>query len=591
MGKLGGKFVNNFESKENQEIRDEVWTTSDALVDALCEAGVEYIFANLGSDHPSVIEAFSKLAAKKKDFPKVIICPHEYVALSAAHGYTQATGKPQAVFIHLDVGTQNLGGAVHNVLRSKIPVLIFAGDTPYTVEGELFGTRNTPINFLQDINDQRGIVRPYVKWEYEIRTGKNIKQLIYRALQISNSSPQGPVYLMGAREVLEEEITPPNVSYYGWQSPEPQTVPYNVTEQMVDELIKADNPIIITSYLGRKQAAVDELVKLCEKLAIPVIETKPSYLNFPADSPFHYGYEVDENIFDSDLIFVIDCDVPWVPSKSSPNPTSKVYYLDDDPLKERIPLWYFQSEKFLKGDTLTVLKQINMHLEDMEVGQEKINSRKSNSIERKNKQTSNNLIDTTDLITTQFLTQTINEVINEDTIVLNETITNEQIVFENIPRTKKGSFYGNGGSSLGWNGGAAIGVKLANPDKTVINLTGDGCYLFSVPSSVYWMARRYKTPFLTVIFNNQGWNATKQNVLRLHPDGVSKENDSFWVNFQEPANLDKIAEAAGGAYAQSVDKKSELKEALLNGLEEVEKGRCAVINVNLKPISTHQYEV
>lgn len=576
----------------NYESEEEIQTTSEALLEALCDTGVEYIFANLGSDHPAVIEAFSKLSSQKKDFPKVIICPHEYVALSAAQGYTQATGRAQAVFIHLDVGTQNLGGAVHNVFRSKIPVLIFAGDTPYTVEGELFGTRNTPINFLQDIDDQRSIVRPYVKWEYEIRTGKNIKQLIYRSLQISNSSPQGPVYLMGAREVLEEEVPTSSVTYKGWQPPEPQTVSYEVTEQIVDELLNAESPLVITSYLGRKQDAVDELVKLCEKLAIPVIETKASYMNFPADSLFHYGYEVDENIYNADLIFVIDCDVPWVPSKTKLNPGSKVYYLDEDPLKERIPLWYFQSERFIKGDSLTVLKQINMHLDEAEVNQEKIKNRKSILIERKNNQKFNKMVDSpSDLITTEFLTKTINEVINEDTIVLNETITNEQKVFENIPRSKKGSFYGNGGSSLGWNGGAAIGVKLANPDKTVLNLTGDGCYFFSIPSSVYWMARRYNTPFLTVIFNNKGWNATKQNVLRLHPDGVSKQNDSFWVNFHEPAELEKIAEAAGGAYAQSVDRKDELKAALIKGLEEVEKGRCAVINVNLKPISTHQYEV
>src|SRR5699024_12157401 len=101
----------------------------------------------------------------------IIICPHEMVALSAAHGYAQATGEPQAVIIHVDVGTQNLGGAVHNASKGRIPVLIYAGAPPYTQEGELIGSRNEHILWLQDVYDQRGIVREYMKYDNEIRSG------------------------------------------------------------------------------------------------------------------------------------------------------------------------------------------------------------------------------------------------------------------------------------------------------------------------------------------------------------------------------------------------------------------------------------
>lgn len=93
--------------------------------------------------------------------------------------------------------------------------------------------------------------------------------------------------------------------------------------------------------------------------------------------------------------------------------------------------------------------------------------------------------------------------------------------------------------------GAALGAKLAKPDKTIVSLTGDGTYLFSLPSSVHWLSRRYKAPFLTVIYNNQGWNATKNNLLRLYPEGIANRDDRYWVNFDQPADLAKIAEAAG----------------------------------------------
>ena len=176
------------------------YTTSTAFLEALAEAGVRYVFANLGSDHPGLIEAFARAKAdgREDEFPRLIVCPHETVALSAAHAYAMVTGEPQAVIVHVDVGTQNLSGGVSNAMRGRVPVLIFAGAAPFTLEGELPGGRNEFIHWIQDVRDQRGILRNYVKYDNEIRTGRNVKQLVHRALQISRSEPAGPVYLIAA---------------------------------------------------------------------------------------------------------------------------------------------------------------------------------------------------------------------------------------------------------------------------------------------------------------------------------------------------------------------------------------------------------
>src|SRR6516162_10071476 len=118
---------------------DAGYTTSTAFLEALAEAGIRYIFANLGSDHPGLIEALARARAEGREdrFPRLIVCPHETVALSAAHAYAMVTGEPQAVIVHVDVGTQNLSGAVSNAMRGRVPVLIFAGAAPFTLEGEL----------------------------------------------------------------------------------------------------------------------------------------------------------------------------------------------------------------------------------------------------------------------------------------------------------------------------------------------------------------------------------------------------------------------------------------------------------------------
>src|SRR5215469_10441511 len=183
-----------------------MYTASMAFLEALVDAGVSYLFVNLGSDHPAMVEAMAEAAATGKPIPKIITCPNEMVALSCAHGYAQVSGKAQAVLVHVECGTQAMAGAIHNAARGRVPVLIFAGASPFTQEGELRGGRNEFIHWLQDVHDQRGIVRGYMKYENELRSGRNLKQMMFRALQMARSDPGGPVYLMAAREVLEEEV-------------------------------------------------------------------------------------------------------------------------------------------------------------------------------------------------------------------------------------------------------------------------------------------------------------------------------------------------------------------------------------------------
>jgi acetolactate synthase I/II/III large subunit len=143
-----------------------------------------------------------------------------------------------------------------------------------------------------------------------------------------------------------------------------------------------------------------------------------------------------------------------------------------------------------------------------------------------------------------------------------------------------------GGGSLGWNGGAAIGVKLACPDKTVVCLTGDGSYMFSAPSSVHWIARRYQTPFLQIIYNNRGWKAPKLSALAIHPDGYARQavdrNENIGVSFDPPPDYSGIAAAAAGAFARIARRPEELNPALDDALNAVRhERRCAVVDVYL----------
>ena len=265
------------------------YSTSAAFLEALAEAGVSYVFANLGSDHPGLIEAYAQAKAQglQDAYPRLIICPHEMVALSAAHAYASVTRQPQAVIVHVDGGTQNLGGEVSNAMRGHIPVLIFAGASPYTLDGELPGSRNEFIHWIQDARDQRGILRGFVKYDNEIRTGRNVKQLVHRALQIARSDPAGPVYLVGPREVMEEPLEPYTVDPAQFRPIEPAALTAAVTREIATALARARHPLIVTSYLGRNPDAVPVLVELAELLGIGVLESAAFCVNFPGDHPLH----------------------------------------------------------------------------------------------------------------------------------------------------------------------------------------------------------------------------------------------------------------------------------------------------------------
>ena len=565
------------------------YSAADSLNDALVAAGVDCIFLNSGTDYPPIIESWAKYEAEGRKTPRVIISPHEYAAMSAAQGYAQITGRAQAVFVHVDVGTQNIGGAMHNAFRCRAPVFVFAGISPYTMEGELHGGRNAHIQFLQNAADQAGIVRGYTKLNHEYRSGMNIQQMTYRALQIAQSEPMGPVYMTAAREVLEEAGVDIGDDVSRWGPVSPSALDEESVKTLALALSKAKKPLIITTYSGRNTQCVGELVSLAERLAIPVIETnETSAMNFPGGNPLHAGFDTRGFIEYADLALIIDCDVPWIPVNAKPKAKCRVFCIDSDPLKEHIPLWSVKAERYMRADSFTALRQINKELEQNKLilNQTLIESRreKVHGIHKKMRESWEYTGGNEGVITPEFLTLCVRDVIDDDTIILNETITANPVTMRLLPRSKPGTLFGNGGSSLGWHGGAAIGMKLACPDKDIVALAGDGTYIFSCPTAVHWMAAKYNTPFMTIIYNNQGWNAPTQITRSQYPDGFASKTGNFKTSLSPPARLDLVAQAAGGAFARAVSDPEDLPQALEEGREAVKKGNAAVINVILPPV-------
>ncbi|KAL1968095.1 hypothetical protein VTN77DRAFT_2225 [Rasamsonia byssochlamydoides] len=427
------------------------YTAAMALLEALVDAGVTYLIVNLGSDHPAFLEAFAKWKAGGK----------------INSGVFQATGRMQALLVHVDTGTLNMAGAIHNVARARIPpeseqiICKSSKDPQYD---RRIDSLKEFIHYLQDTIDQRSIMKEYTVFNSEMRTGKNVKQIVLQASQLAQSVPQGPAYLMGAREVFEERINPYENNKNHWKQISPAGLSPQSVKTIREALLNAQLPVVVTTYLRRDKEAVAELIRLAEALGVAVF--------VPADSALH----------EADVILVLDS------------------------------LEQINTSITAGDDVISRFKNIQHRVNNLS----ELHRAYIDSITKETEPTAD------DIIMPHFLLSRLCAHLDDNSIILSEAVSNYRAVADTLRCNASDCYYTSGETTLGWHGGAAIGVKLAEPSKTVVAVTGDGSFLFSIPSTVHWMAEKSRTPFLTVILNNRRRKVPMLSAMVVHgTDGHS----------------------------------------------------------------------
>jgi acetolactate synthase-1/2/3 large subunit len=175
-----------------------------------------------------------------------------------------------------------------------------------------------------------------------------------------------------------------------------------------------------------------------------------------------------------------------------------------------------------------------------------------------------------------WVARCLGEMLDEDTVVVNEYPLDLRQAGFSRPETYFGSPHSSG---LGFGLGAALGIKLARPEKTVVATLGDGAYFFSEPMSCHFVQRAHALPVLTVIFNNQQWEAVKSGTLAVHPDGWAKSSGRFPLSALTPSpRFEEVVRAFDG-YGERVETPADVVPALKRGLAAVREGRQAVLNV------------
>ncbi len=565
------------------------FATAYYLLEGLNEIGIDYLFCNFGTDHAPIIDEMAHRKKRGEAMPGIVRCPHENTAAHMAAGYALITGRGQGVLVHVDVGTANTANGMHNIFRSRLPVLLMAGKAPYTVNDELVGSRDTYVHFVQEPFDQASLVRPYLKWEWTLPSGVVVKEALRRASSIMQSEPRGPVYLMMQRETLTQHWNADEIRRYpvdqfaanssGGADPK-------LVATLAEKILAAENPILITGYAGRNAQASRAIDELSQFAGIAVYEANVTN-NISHENPCFVGFSADKAVPQADVGLLVDVDVPWFPSDVQIAEKSFWAHIDVDTLKPASPMWTFPGSLRMQGDSGRILEQVLEALKTKATPQfkdavaarlKRIKSARDERIARAAKLAAEK--GKPGAINPHYLMAELGKLLDDEDMLFNEGVTNANPVLMQIPRRVPNTTMRSGGGGLGWSGGMALGAKLAAPDRLMVQICGDGAFYFGNPTSVFAIAQQYKLPILTIVMDNTGWNAVKQSTLRVFPEGEAKAANEFELQLAPKVHFTKVAEAFG-AYAEEIGDPADVAAALARCVKEVRGGRAALLHTRV----------
>jgi acetolactate synthase-1/2/3 large subunit len=556
-----------------------------AYLALLADRGVDYLFGNAGTDFAPLVEAYAHAARSGIAVPRPMLATHENLAVAMAHGYGMVSRRIPAVMVHVSVGTANMICAALNAARENVAILLTAGRSPLTETG-LLGARDGYIHWAQEMYDQAGMIREIVKWDYELRNAEQLTTVVDRALAIAATEPRGPVYLSLPREVIAAPASELKSSRLSVATPPaPDAAAVAAAARM---LAQAQRPLIVTANAGRDPGAFAALTQFVERFAIPVVQHRPRYLSLPSSHPMNLGFDPAQLVQKADAIVVLEADVPWIPSRIGPAHDCKVIHCGLDPLFERYPIRGFPCDLAITGSSVAIVSALGAALEG-NVSADAIATRRRWIKEEREarlgawKAARDGGVRKMPL-DPAWVSHCIDRAKHPQSIVVNEyTLFLEQCSFDSADLY----FGSSSASGLGWGAGAALGAKLARPDRPVIAVLGDGAYMFSNPAAVHHASALHELPVLFVIMNNGMWGAVQRSTLAMYPGGLaSKSNEAAFVGLPKLPAFEKICEAAGG-YGERVEDPAALPGALQRALSAVTtERRQALLNVICGPGGT-----
>ena len=571
---------------------------SDLVVNLLRAFGVEYAAMNPGATFRGIHDSLVNYGGNQQ--PELILCCHEEIAVSLAHGYAKAAGKPMAAVVHDIVGLQHASMAIFNAFCDRVPILVLGGTGPMDT-----ARRRPWIDWIHTALVQGNLVRDYVKWDDQPASVAAIPEAFARACRIALTEPKGPVYLCFDADLqegrLDRPIPLPDPARFAPASP-PQA-DARVLAEAAQLLCEAEFPVILVESLVPHPWARAALQRLAELLAAPVIDLGDEHRGrscFPNTHPLELSGVKREMVGEADVILALDVQ-DFLGTLGEVNRTTReVKPVSDRPVKiigislndYAIRSW---AQTYLSlvpldlpitADAGVVLPPLVNFVEERLQKDSRATTRQARLAQLRGRHEAlrKEWLETVRTqrlqrpIAYSVLAATVWEAIkDEDWILANGTARGwAKRVWEWQPER---FFGGSGGAGLGYGLGASLGVALALREvgKVCVNLQPDGDFLF-VTSALY-TAAHHRLPLLTVMCNNRSYyNDEEHQEVMAKARGRSVENKVIGIRIEDPApDFAKIAQGFG-VYAEGpIAEPNKLGPALKRALKVVKEDQLPAL--------------
>ena len=556
----------------------------EAILEAFRNLGVDYIISSPGSEWPPVWEALARQRTNEIDGPKYLDCWHESLAVAMAMGYTRYTGRLQAVLLHAGVGPLQGAMSIYSATQGEVPMLVCSGGSISYGEDAGFDPGPQWVRNHAIVGSPSRLMDPLVKWSGQVNSPHTLYESVSRAGELAQRVPKGPAYLHVPLEIMLEKWPLPSKA--AKVAPLPKTQPDPADVARIAQLISSSKkPIVVSETSGQDTGAFAALQELADLACIPVVESgTPTYANFPKDHPLHMGFDIKPHLESCDLFLVVGSSVPWYPPNAGPS-SGTVVVIDENPIKDYMTYQNLQADHYLEGNVADSLRLLIEALKaqgpgDSSALQERrrhweaehsriFDGYRSAAMAAKDEQP----------IDPAWLCAAISDVMPEDAIYIEETITHRQTIQRHISWNPPQSYFHPSGG-LGMGLGQALGVKLAAPERPVLALMGDGSFLYNPIVPALGAAKELGLPMLIVVFNNGNYSAMKGSHLDFYPQGVAASTGMFHgVNISGP-DYSTLIQPFGG-HGERVEDPAAVKPALERALAAVNSGQTALLDVVL----------
>ena len=541
---------------------------AEQLLAAASDGGVERLWFTSGSDLTSLQEAEARRRAHSRGTPSIVTSPHEHVGLCAAMGEAMVRRQPSMTAVHADLGVLHQGGALHNAFRGNYPVLLLGGYPATTPE-----RRTASVYWKQQRWDPGGAVRQYVKWEHRLASHDDPALVVARALQVAMSPPRGPAYLAVPDEVGRAPAGPAD-SVAGLADVQLPGGDHDQLELIATRLLRAEQPLVVTDRLGDDPAVVATFDALVEEFGLAVTSTRHR-MNLRDDHPCRWH---GSTLAEADAVLAVEHPVPWIPVREQPSTATWIGVVGTDPLQGEIPVYEFPASLRLQVDPARFLMRLHETMRrlarpaDRERARERVAAWQARIQPPRPPRRSGQP-------TPGDVAAGLGEVIGAE-----DQVCWEIVDLAALPRSRPGTLFEKGGSSLGWAVGAAVGARLGSADRPTVAVTGDGGYLMGSPASTLWLQHQLDAPVLTVVVNNQGHRTGTQAVAEDYPHGYAVAEDRYPGGVFDPSPDHAAHARSQGGFGAQVTDAAELVDGLRRARDAVELERVpAVVDVRVKP--------